>query len=166
MVDAVDTLTTDKAVRLFEKFGIFTRAELESREEILYDSYSKTINIEALTMIDMVSRKFLPAGIKYSKELADSVNSIEEAGFTPSVQSDILGKVQDKLTRMNDAMGKLKDLEKTARKIESARERAFFYKDEVVPAMADLRTPTDELELLTDKSVWPVPTYGDMLFEV
>lgn len=166
MVDAVDTLTTDKAVRLFEKFGIFTRAELESREEILYDSYSKTINIEALTMIDMVSRKFLPAGIKYSKELADSVNAIEEAGFTPSVQSDILGKVQDKLTRMNDAMGKLKDLEKTARKIESARERAFFYKDEVVPAMADLRTPTDELELLTDKSVWPVPTYGDMLFEV
>ena len=166
MVDAVDTLTTDKAVRLFEKFGIFTRAELESREEILYDSYSKTINIEALTMIDMVSRKFLPAGIKYSKELADSVNAIEEAGFTPSVQSDILGKVQDKLTRMNDAMGKLKDLEKTARKIESARERAFFYKDEVVPAMANLRTPTDELELLTDKSVWPVPTYGDMLFEV
>lgn len=166
MVDAVDTLTTDKAVKLFEKFGIFTRAELESREEILYDSYSKTINIEALTMIDMVSRKFLPAGIKYSKQLADTVNAVENAGLEAQVQIDVLSKVQTELLNMKDALKKLEELEGTGRTIMNAREKAFFYKDMVIPAMEELRCPTDRLEMIVDKELWPVPTYGDMLFEV
>ncbi len=166
MVDAVDTLTTPKAIRLFEKFGIYTKAELESREEILYESYAKTINIEALTMIDMVSRKFLPAGISYSKQLADTINAIENAGLEPTVQSDILEKVQKKLSEMYKALGALKEAEHKANKITDAKERAFCYRDVVRSAMDDLRRPTDELEMLVDRAVWPVPTYGDMLFEV
>ncbi len=166
MVDAVDTLTTPKAVALFEKFGIFTRAELESREEILYESYAKTINIEALTMISMVSKKFIPAGIRYAKQLSDTVNSLESAGVEPFTQSVVLEKVQEKLDRMYRAMERLEEVEKKARAIESAKERAFFYKDTVREAMEELRTPTDELEVLVDERLWPVPTYGDMLFEV
>ena len=166
MVDAVDTLTTDKAVRLFEKFGIFTRAELESRQEILYESYSKTINIEALTMLDMVSRKFLPAGIHYSKTLADTINSVEDTGISAEVQRKLLAKVQTKLERIENAYEALTILEKKAKEISPARAKAFFFKDSIVPAMEQLRIPTDELEVLVDKAVWPVPTYGDMMFEV
>ena len=90
MVDAVDTLTTDKAVKLFEKFKIFTRAELESREEILYETYAKTLNIEALTMIHMASRQLLPVCISYSKKLADAVIAVTEAGADASVQEELL----------------------------------------------------------------------------
>ena len=166
MVDAVDTLTTDKAVKLFEKFGIFTRSELESREEILYDSYSKTINIEALTMIDMASRKYIPAVIRYSKQLADAVNSIENAGIDAKTQIELLKEVQDGLSKMQAALENLKTLENKASVIENPRERAFYYKDHVVDAMAQLRHPTDEMELICDRDIWPVPTYGEMLFEV
>ncbi len=166
MVDAVDTLTTEKAVKLFEKFGIFTRSELESREEILYDSYSKTINIEAQTMLDMISRKFLPAGIRYSKELADTINVLENIGADFSVQQKVLEKVQEKLIAMDNAAERLKGLEDEASKMADAKEKAFFYKDNIVKAMEELRQPTDELEVLVDKKLWPVPTYGDMLFEV
>lgn len=166
MVDAVDTLVTDKAVKLFEKFGIFTKSELESRVEILYESYGKTINIEALTMLDMVSRQFLPAGIKYSRELAEAVNAVDEAGADSSVQQEILGAVNSKLSEINSAYKKLKCESDKAAAITNARDRAFYYKDIVVPAMEELRNPTDELETLTDSTLWPVPTYGDMLFEV
>ena len=90
MIEAVETLTTDKAVKLFEKFGIFTKAELESREEVLYEIYAKTINIEALTMIDMASKEIIPAVIKYSKSLADSVLAVKEAGADAEVQTELL----------------------------------------------------------------------------
>ena len=166
MVDAVDTLTTDKAVHLFEKFGIFTRSELESREEILYDSYSKTINIEALTMIDMVSRKYIPAIIKYSKQLADTINSIESAGADAPVQIALLNDVQDGLGKINIMLENLRNVEKRASMIKNPKQRAFYYKDNVVTAMSELRRPVDELEVICDSDIWPVPTYGEMLFEV
>jgi len=166
MVDSVDTLTTEKAVNLFEKFKIFTKSELESRQEILYESYIKTINIEVNTMIDMVSRQFLPAGMKYSKELALTVNALDDAGVDNSVQLSILEKVTDKLGAMNRAKNVLEEKRAEAEKINDAKEKAFFIKDNIISAMEELRTPTDELELIMDKDLWPVPTYGDMLFEV
>ncbi len=166
MVDAVDTLITDKAVRLFEKFGIFTKSELESRVEILYESYIKTINIEALTMIDMVSRKYLPAGMKYAKEISDGINSLEQSGFSSQPQALLLEKIQDKLSDIQNALFDLNRAKDEALNIEDVRTKAFYYKDEIVPRMEKLRIPVDELELLTDKALWPVPTYGDMLFEV
>ena len=97
MVEAVDTLTTDKSIALFEKFGIFTKAELESREEVLYEIYSKTINIEALTMIDMAKKKILPAVIRYTKSLADTVIAVKEAGADASVKSELLVEISAKL---------------------------------------------------------------------
>lgn len=166
MVEAVETLTTEKAVTLFEKFGIFTRGELESREDILYETYAKTINIEALTMIDMVSKQILPATIKFSKNLADTVIAVRKAGVDESVQKEILIEVTIKLKEMKEALSILQKLEIQARTIVEHKEQAFYYKEEIVKAMEALRKPADELELLVDKNIWPIPSYADLLFEV
>ena len=166
MVEAAATLTTDKAVKLFEKFGIFTKVELESREEVTYETYSKSINIEALTMIDMAKKQILPAVIKYTKSLADTVIAVKEAGADTSVQAELLGQVSAKLSQAKAALVKLEKVEKEAAAMSNAREQAFFYKDVVFTAMGELRAPVDELEMLVDKDVWPIPTYGDLIFEV
>ncbi len=166
MVEAVETLTTDKAVKLFEKFHIFTKSELESREEVLYETYAKTINIEALTMIDMASKQIIPAVVGYTRTLADTVIAVREAGVDASVQTEILKEVSLKLAEAKAALVKLQEVEKTAGTMQEGKEQAFFYKDAVRAAMDDLRRPVDELEMLVDKKVWPYPTYADLMFEV
>ena len=166
MVEAVETLTTEKAVALFEKFGIFTRAELESRQEILYETYAKTINIEALTMIDMASKEILPAVIKYTKTLADAANAVTAAGVDASVQTELLSEVMELLADARDALEVLRGVEAKATSMQAGKEQAFYYKDAVKTAMEDLRAPIDALEMIVDKSAWPIPTYGDLMFEV
>ena len=165
MVDAVETLTTDKAVALFEKFGIFTRKLLESREEVLYEQYSKVINIEALTMIDMATKQYIPSVIKYTKDLADTVLAVKEAGADTSVQSEMLSEITVLLKDAKAALEKLKVSQAEGLKKEG-REQAFFYKDTVMVDMNNLRAPVDKLEMLVDKDFWPVPSYGDLTFEV
>ena len=166
MIEAAGTLTTDKAVRLFEKFGIFTRVELESREEIIYETYAKTINIEALAMIDMAGRQIIPAVVKYSKALADTVNAVTAAGADAATQMEILKEVSEKLTAMQRALKKLEQAEKEASAIVDAKAQAFFYKDTVKTAMDELRAPADRLEMIVDKEMWPIPTYSELMFEI
>ncbi len=166
MVEAASTLTTDKAVRLFERFGIFTRVELEAREEVVYETYAKTINIEALTMIDMARKKYIPAVMKYTKILADTVIAVREAGADASVQSDILNEVSARLAAARAALDRLEKATAQASAIKGRKEQAFFYKDSVRVVMEELRTPIDELETMVDKSIWPVPGYGELTFEV
>ncbi|MCH5344219.1 MAG: glutamine synthetase III [Acetatifactor sp.] len=166
MVEASSALTTDKAIKLFEKFGIFTKAELESREEVLYETYSKSINIEALTMIDMAKKQYIPAVIKYTKTLADTVIAVKEAGADSSVQSAVLSEVTAKLAESKKALIALEETMAKAAAIEDQKELAFFFKDKVHVAMDELRAPIDALEMLVDKKVWPVPSYGDLIFEV
>ena len=165
-VEAAETLTSDKSVELFEQFGIYTKAELESREEIIYETYSKTINIEALTMIDMAGKQIIPAVVKYTKTLADMVNALRDAGVDISVQKGMLESVTKRLSAMQAACTELKGVDRKARNIKNAKEQAFFYMNEVIPAMDALRTPADELEMIVDKEVWPIPTYGELMFEV
>ncbi len=166
MVEAVETLTTDKAVKLFEKFGIFTKAELESREEILYETYAKTINIEALTMINMASKQILPAVIKYTKTLADTVVAVREAGAAADVQADLLKEASTLLEEAKKALEVLKREDTKAASMPQGKEQAFYYKDAVKEAMTALRTPIDALEMIVDKEAWPLPAYGDLMFEV
>lgn len=166
MIEAVDTLTTEKSVSLFEKFGIFTKAELESRREVLYETYAKTINIEALAMIDMASKQFIPAVVSYTRSLADTVIAVKEAGADASAQTDILKEVSRKLVEMKAALKELEEVVTKAGTMENVKEQAFYYKDVVRAAMERLRKPVDEAEMLVDKKVWPVPTYGDLIFEV
>lgn len=165
MVDAASALTTDKAVALFEKFGIFTKAELESREEITYETYTKYINIEALTMISMASKQILPAVISYTTELANSIASVESVGCDASVQKERLEKVTAELKAMNTALEKL-IADQAAGEKECPKCTAVYYHDTIMADMAALRTPADRLEMLVDKDFWPIPTYGDLLFEV
>lgn len=166
MVEAIPALTTDKAVAMFEKFKVFTRAELESRAEIKYENYAKAINIEARTMIDMASKQFVPAVVKYTKALADTVIAVREAGADVTVQSEMLTEVSVLLTEMKKALEALKEVEAKAVDMEEGREQARFYHFEVVPAMEALRSPVDKLEMIVDKEAWPMPSYGDLIFEV
>ena len=166
MIEAAETLTTDKAVKLFEKFGIFTKVELESREEIIYETYAKSINIEALTMIDMAGKQISPAVIRYTRELADTVNAVKNAGADASTQDELLQEVCTKLTAMQTALKKLEKAEKEASAITDAKKQAFFYKDTVRVIMDELRAPADELEMIVDKEYWPIPTYGELMFEI
>lgn len=166
MVEAAGTLTTQKAIRLFEKFGIFTKVELESREEITYETYAKTINIEALTMLDMAGKRYIPAVVKYTKTLADTVIAVKAAGADASVQSELLDDVTGRLISARAAFTKLKKVSDQAAAMENVKARAFFYKDVVMKAMEELRAPIDELEMMVERDAWPVPSYGDLTFEV
>lgn len=166
MVEAVETLTTEKSINLFEKFKIFTKAELCSRAEVLYETYAKTINIEALTMIDMAAKQIIPAVISYTDSLAKTVNAVKTAGADASVQENLLHRISEKLQLMQKALSRLQEAEQQASAMPEGKEQSFFYKDTVKEAMMDLRKPADELEGLVDKKVWPFPTYADLIFEV
>lgn len=166
MVEAVDTLTTEKAIRLFEKFGIFTEAELRSRAEVLYETYAKTINIEALTMLEMANKQIIPAVIRFAKDLADTAVSVKAAGGDASVMEELLKTVTERLSEMKKALGRLTEEEKKASSMEMGKEQAFYYHDIVMAAMNELRRPADELEKLVGREYWPFPTYAELLFEV
>lgn len=166
MIEAAGALTTEKAVKLFEKFGIFTETELESREEIIYETYAKTINIEALTMIDMAGKQIIPAVINYTKSLADTINAVKAAGCDASVQIGLLKETSGLLCEMKEALASLKQAEADASAMTDVREQAFFYKDTIMKIMAQLRAPADKLEMIVDKEMWPFPTYGELMFEV
>ena len=166
MIDAAPTLTTEKAVNLFEKFDIYTRAELQSREEVIYEIYSKTCNIEAKTMVDMAKTLYIPAVMKYTKTLAETVIAVKEAGVSATVQAKNLAQVNALLESANEALEKLEKVLATSKAITDEKAKAYAYRDEVKVAMEGLRKPIDELETIVDKSIWPVPTYADLLFEV
>ena len=166
MVEAIPAITTDKAVELFERFSVFTKAELESRAEIQYEAYAKAINIEARTMIDMASKQFLPAFIKYTKTLADTVNAVKAAGVDASVQTETLKEVSALMAETKAALDNLVKTTADAAAKEEGEVQATYYHTEVVPAMDTLRAPVDKLEMIVDKEAWPMPSYGDLIFEV
>ena len=166
MVEAVPALVTEDTVSMFEKFKVFTKAELESRVEIKYENYSKAINIEARTMIDMASKQIIPAVIKYTKSLADTVLAVKEAGVDVSVQAGLLKETSALLAATKSALDALSAVTDKAAAMGEGEEQARFYHFDVVPAMETLRTPVDKLEMIVDKEAWPMPSYGDLIFEV
>lgn len=166
MVEAVPALTTDKAVGLFGRFHVFTKAELASRAEIKYENYAKAINIEARAMCDISAKQIIPAVVKYTKSLADTVLSVREAGADTSVQAELLTETTRLLKETKAAFTALSAVVVEATEKEEGKEQAEFYHFTVVPAMKALRGPVDQLEMLVDKQMWPMPSYGDLLFEV
>ncbi|WP_394917462.1 glutamine synthetase III [uncultured Robinsoniella sp.] len=166
MVDAIPALVSDKAIELFAKFSVFTRAELESRVEIQYEAYAKAINIEAKTMIDIAGKQILPAVIHYTKELADTIISVKEAGSKANVQSRLLDKTSDLLEAAENALDKLSEVTLNAAQKAEGEEQARYFHDAVMPAMDALRAPVDQLEMIVNKELWPMPSYGDLIFEV
>ena len=168
MVEAIPYLVTDKTVKVFERQNVLTKAELESRAEINYETYSKTINIEAKTMIDMAGKQYIPAIIKYVTNLANSVNSVTSAcaSADTSVQTELLTKCSALLTEAQKALVNLENVTAKAATKAEGQEQAVYFRKVVFPAMDALRSPIDELEMIVDQDFWPVPTYSDLLFEV
>ncbi len=167
MVDAIPALNTEKAVALFEKFKVFTRAELNSRVEIEYETYAKEINIEARAMIDIATKQIIPAVIKYTTVLAESINAVRQACMADvSVQTEILTEVSSLLVASRQALAKLEEVTAAAARMQQGREQAVYYHDVVKATMDELRMPVDQLEMLVDKTMWPMPSYGDLIFEV
>ena len=167
MVDAIPALNTEKSVALFERFKVFTKAELDSRVEIEYELYSKEINIEAKAMIDIATKQIIPAVIRYTTVLAQSVTAVRSAcDADVSVQTAILTEVSSLLADTRKALVTLQEVTDQAALMAAGREQAVYYRDVVMTAMDELRTPVDRLEMLVDKSMWPMPSYGDLIFEV
>lgn len=168
MVESIEYLTTDDTVKMFEKFEVFNRAELESRAEIKYETYSKAINIESRSMIDIASKHIIPAVIKYVTSLANSINQVKQAcaGASVEVQEELLLQASSLLSDTKKALKRLEEVTEQVTGKEEGKEQAYFFMEQVVPAMEALREPVDNLEMIVDKSMWPMPSYGDLLFEV
>ena len=166
MVEAIPALEAEKTIKVFEQFHVFTEAELRSRVEIKYENYAKVINIEAKTMIDMASKQIIPAIIKYTKTLADTVVAVKAAGVDASVQAETLAEVNVLLKEAKEALAALIKVTDEAATKEEGEEQAKFFKFTVFPTMEALRAPVDKLEMIVDKEAWPMPSYGDLMFEV
>ena len=166
MVDAIPALTTEKAIKLFGEFGVLNRTELESRAEVKYELYSKAVNIEARTMVQMAGKELLPAIMSYCGKLADSANAVRACGIDASVQEETLSRLTDCLKEASASLKVLDEAIHSAEQVSEGRERAIAFRDEVVPAMEALRKPVDRAEGYVDRRAWPVPTYADLVFEV
>ena len=166
MVEAIPALVTDKAIQLFGKFGVFTEAELRSRAEIQYEGYSKALNIEARAMIDIASKHIIPAVMRFSRNLAGTVNEIKTAGADVTVPMNMLKDTTALLSQTKLALAKLQEAADQAAAMENGREQAEYYHEVVFKDMEELRVPVDKLEMIVDKEEWPMPSYCDLLFEV
>lgn len=167
MVEAIPSLVSDKAINLFGKHSVYSPIELHSRAEIEYETYSKTINIEAKTMIEMTNKLYIPAVIKFVGELANSINSLKSAvsDIDVTVQEDLLKEATDLLKKTKASKDALTEYVKEASELEG-ESQALYFRNTVFQGMTELRNNVDALELIVDKELWPVPTYGDLLFEV
>ena len=166
MVDAIPELVEDRTVSLFEKYGVFSKKELISRMEVKYETYAKDMNIEARTMLSQACKEYLPAIIRYTGILAESVCSVEKAGADPAVQREQLLKLNGLLGEADEAVKHLGRVTAEAEKCPAGRRQALLYRDTVVPAMEALRKPVDAAEMLVDREIWPVPSYAELMFEV
>ena len=164
-VDAIAVYHDKKNIDVFTKHKIYTEQELKSREEILYESYRKTVNIEARTMVEMVSRDYIPAVLRYLKSVADTENAVNEAfGISLKSGKAITARVATELDLAYRALEGLKSAIDGVKGTQA--QKATYYRDTVLPIMDKLRTHIDTLETLVDSSVWPVPTYGDLMFRI
>ena len=168
MIDAIPALVSESSIKLFESFEVFTRKELESRVEIEYEAYSKAINIEAKAMIDIAGKSIIPAVIRYTTRLADSIIKLKTAmsDIETYAQSSILIDVNEHLKSAKLALENLIKLMDDAGEVVGIDKHARYMREVIVPAMEELRKPIDELEMIVDKELWPMPSYGDLLFEV
>lgn len=165
-VDAVPHYTDEKNIKIFEEFKILSRTEIESRTEILLENYSKIINIEALTMIDMSRKQIIPAALDFSKELADSMVSKKSVGVNYDSEKKLADKVSSLTNCILEATDTLDNKLIDSKEVDGAEANARFFRDTVFAAMQELRGVVDELETIMPETVWPFPTYTDLLFRV
>ncbi|NMA70109.1 MAG: glutamine synthetase type III [Desulfitobacterium sp.] len=168
-VEALSALISEKTVQLYERHKVFNNTELHARYEIYLEQYSKTINIEALTMIDVAKRQIFPTVMRYTTELANSINTIRltDPNLDVSAQSSLLKKTTTFLNELNNRIDALKDATTQAKELHGEPyKQGIFYRDVVFQAMKELRNIVDQLEVLIDYEMWPLPSYTKMLFRL
>ena len=166
--EALAHILDKKNVEVFEKFGVYSKVELSSRYEIHNENYSKIINIEAETMLEMAKKDILPAASKFASKLAETISLKKTvcAECDASYEADMLKKVSALTTSIYAKAGQLESDTLEAKKISDAAKAAFFYREHVFASMNALRAVVDELEVIAPKELWPFPSYGDLLFSV
>lgn len=162
--DAIPYYTMDKNVKLFQRHGVYTRVEMESRGEILAEEYAKTLHIEALTMLDMLKKQIVPACLAYSKELADTVAVKKSIGVDAPAELALVKALTEKVAALLERQAVLE--EKVSAAPQGTKEAPRYYHDEVIPAMAGARAVADELEMMVGEKHWPFPTYAKILYYV
>lgn len=167
-VEATKALIEEKNLAVMENHGVLTREELHSRYEICLENYSKTINIEALTMIEMTKRDIIPAAIKYASEISNTINSIKATGI--SVETTVQGELLADVCALTNSIGaKVTALETVLNEAENNSDsygQAHDYRFVVFEKMNELRTDVDKLETIVSSEVWPLPTYAELLFDI
>lgn len=166
--EALPHYTDEKNIKLFEKHGVYTKLELESRKEILLEKYCQTINIEALTMLEMVKKDIIPAICNYSKDLTQGALAKKNlsSDIDVSLETSLVSKISSLSACLSKKTSKLDKVLLDAKDIEDSEELAKFYHDTVLSQMNEVRAIADELETIVGKGYWPFPTYTDLLFSV
>ena len=166
--DCMPKLLDKKNADMLIKQSVFTKAELESRCEIMLENYVKAVNIEALTMADMARKEILPAIEAYVSSLAKT--ALRKKELSESISSQYEKDVISKLSSMADLIysrtGELEEATSKLKTVEDIQEQANYIRDEILPKMSAVRVVADEAETMTDSKFWPFPTYGDLLFGV
>ena len=164
--DCAPCYISPKNVQLFTSHSIYTEAELKARYEIKLSSYAKIINIEALTMLNMSRREILPAVSRFTGTLAKTASDKKTLGIDAAYELELASGISNLMTkgyRLTDALG---EAVKEGKKLTDAYTLARYTCDRILPAMQELRTVVDKMERMTDREVWPLPAYGDILFSV
>ena len=166
--EALPHYTDEKNIKLFEKHGVYTKLELESRKEILLEKYCQTINIEALTMLEMVKKDIIPAICNYSKDLTQGALAKKNlsSDIDVSLETSLVSKISSLSACLSKKTSELDKVLLDAKDIEDSEELAKFYHDTVSSQMNEVRAIADELETIVGKGYWPFPTYTDLLFSV
>ena len=165
--DALPHFLNEKNVKLFQKHKVHTKTEMEARYEIQMEDYCKVLNIEVMTMLEMVKREITPAVINFTKDVADSALSMKNLiGNAAKTQVELVKTLSELTDALTDKTKALEDVIAKVKDYDNVTDCAKFYTASVIPAMNDVREVADKLETIVGSEYWPFPTYGDLLFRI
>ena len=164
--EALATMLDEKNIKLFEKFGVYTKEELESRYEIYMENYCTTISIEALTMIDLIKKQVMLAVMEYESMLVGLVADKAAVGIGGVMEKALSEKISVLADSMYIKLGNLEEAVLGAKDIEGTQDKGMYYRTKIFLGMQELRAVVDELETLVGAEYWPLPTYAEMLYSV
>ncbi|MCT4597030.1 MAG: glutamine synthetase III [Vallitalea sp.] len=167
-VEATSYFDRPEYIEIFERHHIFSKEEVASRKEITYEEYAKSINIEGLTMSQMVNKQIIPACIDYMTSVAESISKIKSVcpAVDVSIQEEIVTNISKLLFDVRVTVAELNKAIDEAKAIDDVEKQAFVYREKVFTAMEKLRKPCDKLEAIVSEDMWPFPTYDELLFRV